>query len=338
MGGLGAAAGVGGLGVVSTGCSSIGESLVPLTKAGEPDIDKVLENLDNMMGAIRTMPIQSISGLLKDRKTNDAKLVEEHFRRVLRSLMVVGTVRDLPLAYQLHPGVQVRVQLSMPELDDTIVGSKKLIESLTPEDRKRIGDAFRKDPELPMRLFGDIDREAATAGVPLTHRLAMRRVVHHVTFRLKQSTEMFLDEQASSYDRIRARVPAGGLDHQALAAKAAEEQLWQQQEQIAAARRLWEGRTIAQAQPPPGMYGPPMPMVSEEERKREKRRYTGHVLLTVGGISFGIGAVLSVIGGFLLANPPNGEWGWGALSVTFGVVFGLTGLILLIVGAVFAAS
>lgn len=276
LGGSGAAAGLGGVALATTGCAGIAEGLVPLDARGEPDIDKTLATLDGVMLALSSLPIPSVSSIVADGRGAERQAAAVHVRRVLRSLMLVGTLRELPLEYQLHPGVQERTRLMMPELDLAMFGSKELLQGLDQAGKRDVTAALRRDPDLVMRAFGELEREAAMGGVPLAHRLAMRRAVHQVSFRLRQSPELFFDEVTSKTERIEQRYDELASEGREVAARATEEALWRQREAYASATKRWGDKVVAkapawyaspafaqvapgQAQPPPGQAQPPAP-------------------------------------------------------------------------------
>jgi hypothetical protein len=276
LGGSGAAAGLGGVALATTGCAGIAEGLVPLDARGEPDIDKTLATLDGVMLALSSLPIPSVSSIVADGRGAERQAAAVHVRRVLRSLMLVGTLRELPLEYQLHPGVQERTRLMMPELDLAMFGSKELLQGLDQAGKRDVTAALRRDPDLVMRAFGELEREAAMGGVPLAHRLAMRRAVHQVSFRLRQSPELFFDEVTSKTERIEQRYDELASEGREVAARATEEALWRQREAYASATKRWGDKVVAkapawyaspafaqvapgQAQPPPGQAQPAAP-------------------------------------------------------------------------------
>jgi hypothetical protein len=332
---LGLLAGAGGLG--AAGCGGVGG--LPNVGADTPDMDKVLGELDGMMKALQSVPVRSLEPKLVGRPEPERKKAETLIRSVLRSLVLVGTFRELPLDGQLHPGMQERMRLSLPELEATISGARDLLVSFTENDKKLLGAALKKDPDLVMNLLSEVDEEATKAGVPLSNRIAMRRVGQHVSTRIRQSAAMFLDESVERTDRMRERARAEGFDHQVFAAKATEEALWKRQQVLARAEFLSAGKGVAMNAIPAGVYGSIAPPMDEHERLRRVGK-VGHQFLTAGWTFFGLswalnGAGIAIMWVILEGGGSSAGINAsiaGGVPLTHGVAFLILGIAMVVAG------
>ncbi len=281
-------------------------------------------------------------------QTPDFARKEALARKTLRSLLLVGTLRELPEERMAHPGVQQRLRDSMGEFDSAMFGMTDLLETLTPTQRADIAGVLREDPDLGMKVMGAIDSEAASYGVAMEGRLKLRSLSAHATSRLKQSPDLVIEEYVTKMHKLAARHGLSEQYERELATSVGEQLLWQGEappEQEAAG-----GSTKALTPPPP----PPMmpaegtgtangtatgptlapgrgPASTPAEAAAARRKKTGKIvgtsLLAAGGISLGVAAV-----SFGLAAAVGS--GGGAILITVGALLGILGLIVLLVGLI----
>src|SRR5262245_36904126 len=113
---MGAAAGIST--VAGAGCGAAGEPrLGGFDPARMPDMDAFLAQLDHSMGAIaKGAPLKEFF------PSPPAHPHEKLVKKSLRSLLLVGSFRDLPEEARAHPEMQARMWGSMQEMDEAIFG------------------------------------------------------------------------------------------------------------------------------------------------------------------------------------------------------------------------
>jgi hypothetical protein len=263
---------------------------------------------------------------------------EDLAKKTMRSLLLIGTMQELPPEQLAHEGVQKRLRESMGEFDDAMFGMSSILEGMSTTERADIAQALRDDPALGMRVMGAVDQEAANFGVSLKQRTRLRTLSTHVCGRLRQSPELTMTEYTGKMQKLGARYGALSEAQRTAAASLGASMIWQSEGQATG------GSPELSAPPPPPVdeqridQSPPpqqqpqqqgVPYTPKKADKSHSHPSTG--LLTAGGIALGLG--LTVFGlGFV------GQGGWLFLGVTFGVLLGLAGLICLIIGFVFLAT
>src|SRR5262245_28114221 len=86
------------------------------------DMGAFLAQLDHSMAAIATSsPLKGFFPALSDPSTA-AHPHEQLVKKSLRSLLLVGSFRDLPEEARAHPEMQARMWRSMQEMDEAIFG------------------------------------------------------------------------------------------------------------------------------------------------------------------------------------------------------------------------
>lgn len=257
-------------------------------------------------------------------------------KKTMRSLLLVGTLQELPPEQQAHEGVQQRLRDSMEEFDDAMFGMSDVLRGLNSQERRDVAKALRDDPELGMRVMGAVDEQAAAFGVSFEQRTKLRGISAHVCSRLRQSPELTMTEYVSKMDKFVARHGAQAEQERVLATALTTQMIFQQ-DGTAAGGSSSSGLsppppppsvTDEQPPPPPAV---PRPIDREPKPERERRR-ASPVVLTVGGAVLGAGAILIVIGA--AANNPTTL----LLGLTFGALLAVAGLITLIVGLILLAA
>jgi hypothetical protein len=331
---MGALAGAGAAALGTSGCAGITEALAPPPlPLSNRDMELFLSRLDHSMKAVSTT--NALSSLLPKKaldkiKTDDPEFQknDQLFRKTLRSLLLVGSFKDLPEEGRVHPGMQDRMWRALPEMNDAMLGMTDMLEALTPTERADIGRMLRKDPDLGMRIIGALDNEAAVAGVTLARRMHMRTVAADTSFRMRQSTPLFIEEYTGKVRKIADRQGSSEAFQRRLAAQMGDAAFWGYQARTQELASRWQ---IARADAGDeesaneNINGPYAPGVGGKKEPR------GGTALMVGGILLGVGALIAGIGGLIVAS--SGDIG-GAILITVGAAVGLGGLITLIVGAI----
>jgi hypothetical protein len=267
-----------------------------------------------------------------------AKHGEELTKKTLRSLLLVGTLQELPPEQLAHEGVQQRLRNSMGEFDDAMFGMSSLLEGLSSTERSEISKALQENPTLGMKVMGAVDEEAAAFGVSMKQRSRLRAISSHTCSRLRQSPELTLTEYTGKMRKVAARHGARSELERTSAAAIGNALLWQGQSNDGTS----SGGTLSPPPPPPPLPpqetpGTPTPIDQGQVQQPPVR--TGvrpsHVVLTAGGIALGLGAALFGIG--FATSSSSGGVGL-ALGITFGALLGIAGLITLIVGLILLAA
>ncbi|MFO0599783.1 MAG: hypothetical protein U0228_31030 [Myxococcaceae bacterium] len=258
--------------------------------------------------------------------TEKARASEELTKKTMRSLLLVGTLSELPQEQLAHEDVQRRLQDSMGEFDDAMFGMARMLENLSDTERADLGRTLRENPDLGMRIMGDVDQEAAAFGVSMKQRVKLRTVSMEATTRLKNSTDLTISDCVAKMQKIGVRHGALAEAERGASAAIAQQLLWQADS---------SGGALSPPPPPPPTpaaepTNEPPPVGEAPEQKRRMR--ASHVVLTAGGIALGLGLAIFGIG-----YAAGGSAGI-LLGVTFGVLFGVIGLITLLVGLILLAA
>lgn len=320
-----------------SGCASL---LSNPGSVSSGEMDGFLASLDTAMDSIgngkffeRFLPTSQSEELARR-----AKHGEELTKKTLRSLLLVGTLRELPEEQLAHEGVQKRLRDSMGEFDDAMFGMSSLLENLSPTERAEVSKALQADPQLGMRVMGAVDQEAATFGVSMKQRTQLRALSAHTCARLRHSPELTLTEYTGKMNKVAARHGARAQAERNAAAVIGSALLWQNQPAEGGAVG---GGELSPPPPPPPQETPgtAAPQYSPDELQpvpeQRPRRRASHVVLTAGGIALGLG--LTIIGVGFAASSGSGGFVL-ALGLTFGGLIGIAGLITLIIGLILLAA
>jgi hypothetical protein len=318
---------VGGASVASVGtvgCATLGGGPAPpAVLLSNAEMASFLGRLDRSMAAIssgnvfaRMFP-EATAAAASDPNYEKHQAI---LRKTLRSLLLVGSFRDLPEEGRAHPGMQDRMWRSMAEMDEAMQGMAWAVDALTPTEQADIGAALREDPGLGMRIVEALDTEGAAQGVSLARRTHMRALAVHACSRLKQSTPMLIDEYVGKVQKVAARSGAFAEVERRVAAQMGETAFWEMRERNIAAVARWnvaDSGSGVWTDPPPGQSAPQNPPVRGVEA------------ITAGAILLGVGVIVVAAGGIVVGT--GGGIG-GAVAMTVGGILGLAGLITLIVG------
>lgn len=322
-----------GVGTAATACAGRNDSLivVPPSTVTAADMETYLARLDRSMHALSTEPSPMVKIFpAKKFATTDPviKTGEDLLRSNLRSLLLVGSFRDLPEEGRAYPGMQNRLWNAMGEMDDAMRGMNKTLTDLTPTERADIGRALRDDPELGMRIVEAFDVEAEAQGLSMERRLHMRSLAVQSINRLKQSSSMFIDEYTTKTQKILTRAPnAEDVQRQLLATLGEEEFFALHKRNLALAER-WRIAQAGSSQYP--VYAAPAQKANSTDPQGPLDA-PGMKAITVGAILLGVGLVVFLVCVAIGTVP-------AAFGATAGAILGIGGLITLIVGAAIRAA
>ncbi len=304
-------------------------------------LDGALENLSSANLFEKLLQGKPQSPELSER----AKKGEALTKKTMRSLLLVGTLQELPPEHMQHEGVQQRLRDSMGEFDDAMFGMTDVLEGMSSTERADVSAALRENPDLGMTIMGAVDEEAAAFGVSLKQRTRLRTISSHVCGRLRQSPELTMTEYTGKMRKLGARHGALSQAQREAAAAIGTSMIWQSEGVAGGAVGGSAPEAGSQLTPPPpppmvepmaegqgqAQPQPPAQNPSGYQYQPKKKSTPSTGLLTAGGIALGVGATVFGLG-FL------GGSGWLLLGITFGVLLGLAGLICLIIGLIFLAS
>lgn len=335
---LGAVASLGG-----SGCATL---LSNPASVGAGEMDGFLSSLDTALEKIASGNFfdQFLPTNRDPELDARAKHGEELTKKTLRSLLLVGTLQELPTEHLAHEGVQKRLRESMGEFDDAMFGMSSLLEGLSPTERAEVSQALKNDPQLGMRVMGAVDQEAAAFGVSTQQRARLRTLSAHTCARLRQSPELTLTEYTGKMHKIAARHGGRAEAERSAAAAIGSALLWQGTSTDGAA--VGGSSELTPPPPPPpiapeaetrgseprGGEGPPADQKWATEPVRRGPR-PSQVVLTAGGIALGLGLL-----SFGIGFASSGNTVVLALGLTFGAVLGIAGVITLIVGLIMLAA
>jgi hypothetical protein len=276
----------------------------------------------------------------KPRSTATQLLIEdsdELFRKMLRTLFITQSFRDLPVETQLHPAVQDRMAAHLDEIDETVFALTDRLDGMTTEQRRQLRATLRDRPDAAMEIGEVIDQHAAAAGLSRARRKQLRSMMAETAFRLRhEAPGALIDEYTAKVRRMGSQAGASALALD-VAQQIGQRAFWHHQQQIAQA--------AGAPQPPPGS-GPPglqppgmQPAVGPPPAPAVTAAKPGRTAVRVGAAMMGIG-VLAFGAGFVLVATGNDA------AVVVGLIFGLTGgalvfaagFVTLIIGAIIAAA
>lgn len=332
------------LGVVATsapGCATVLSAAAPVVPES---IVALFTKLDAQLVQLDSVSVLSglLDGVPNREKANTAPWFQEGdalARRTLKAFLVANTFQSLTAEQWKQPLVTERLTSSMADLDEAMLGMTTMLEQSGQGDRKAVRQALNDDPSLGMRIMGAIDQQAGAFGVGVEGRTKLRTASAQAVSRMRQSPDLLISEVTGKIRKLEARHGVSEEAQRRLGVSMASAALFQDGAQPA-------GGGAVPLSPPP--MPPPLPattpsdvapVTSQEtserereerkaivqERRKQERKSSGIVTMTVGGIALGIGALLLLTGNIF--------------AITVGVLVGGAGLIMLIVGLIiFLAS
>jgi uncharacterized membrane protein YgdD (TMEM256/DUF423 family) len=238
------------------------------------------------------------------------------FRRMLRSLYFTQTFRDLPEESQLHPEMQDRMWQHIDEVDGTVSDVTTMLAEFDDDQREAVRRTLKRRPELAMKIAEVIDDQAALAGVSRRRRVQLRSMMAHTSFRLKNAAPgVVIDEYLEKVRRAQAQ---SGTQAEFAVRMA----------QQAGSSSLWQGPShavrVASTQAGAAAVGPTPEPPAKPGRGTMK---TGGILLGIGLATFAGSAIFVALGAFPFV-----------IGMTVGAILFAVGLVVLIVGAITAAT
>ena len=324
-------------------------------------VNHVLASLDRRLAWIDRQELPSGLGAampaeLPADKRAHVERCQRLFRQSVRTLYVTGRFLDLPDEFKTHPEIQARVLDAQPEMDEAVLGTTQLLESLRPEDHRAIQAALRAHNGVGERLAALIDEPAREDGIPFARRMSLRTTTLQLARRMQaQSPALTIDPYVQRVRKIEARPHSEDEQARLLAARIGEEAFWQHQQRLAGLSARWQQR-LAQASPPstpatPSTPGAPRtaipspgrptpaatPRPQEEGASRGRRVVgTGGRIMGFGAGSVGLGLVFAGLGKLFATEAllaPTLIFG-----VTVGPILLVVGLLVVIVGGLMMAA
>jgi hypothetical protein len=271
------------------------------------------------------------------------------FRRMLRTLLVTQSFRDLEPEAQLLPEVQARMTGHLDEVGATVFEVSDMLASLDTHQRAQIRRILREQPDLPMALAESIDQQAS--GISVKRRLQLRSMMASTAFRMRHGDpSSIIDEYVAKVERVRAQGEGDAMTLD-VAQQVGERAFWRYQQHLAQtqpgaaapatppAAPAPAPATPAPAAPMPAAAPPPAPAATTAPGATAPRAFApepprrhprGGNAMRAGAYMMGIGTVVFATSGALL-NASEGI-GW-AFGVTAGALLFAIGFVSLVVGA-----
>lgn len=247
----------------------------PLAAVDAADVDHYLAGIDRRLAWIDQQGGEPLFPAPKKPCAPEQQAELDRFSRVFRksarSLYITGCFLEAPEEIRAHPGMQARVAMAQTDMDEAVFGTTAMLESLTPEQHRKIGRTLKDRPDIAEDLARHLDAPAQEDGIPLKRRYLLRAGILDIANRMKaQSPALVIDPYVKKVRRIEARGPAAAADtSRLLAARIGEEAFWQHQQRMTTLAAAWE-RKLAQggpvrpapgavaAPPPPPPFAPPV--------------------------------------------------------------------------------
>lgn len=173
--------------------------------------------------------------------TGDRAAVDAAGRAAFQAMFFTGMVGDLPTDGQLHPGVQQRIEATMPIMDAAVDSMTAFLRERPASDLAVVQAALR-DHDAGERIIALIDEEAASLGLSEWRRSQTRTLFANVEWRLRnQPPELMVSEYVGKIERMVAADAREEAATQALAARAAEAAFWQVQARSKRDKRISRG-------------------------------------------------------------------------------------------------
>jgi hypothetical protein len=193
-----------------------------------------------------------------------AKLVEKDamFRRLLSTVLITQSFRELPKETQAAPDVQARMWSHLDQINGTVFELGDMLASLDADARANVRKKLRDKPDLPDALAQALDARAASAGLSRRRRLQLRRMLSETAFRLKNADpSSIIDEYVAKVDRLRETTTRDAAAIE-IAEKLGERSFWKAQRLQADDPAAGSGAPATTAPAAPGTTAPPAPAPS----------------------------------------------------------------------------
>lgn len=230
-------------------------------------------------------------------------------RQAFSSLLLVGSLHDIPEAARSHPAIQERLLRAAPVLDNSLFKAATLVESVPAAQRKEIQRFLQKEERQVKAMRSLMLDYGVQAGVAKSRLIHADRLMDHIQWRMqKQNPSLLLDTHVAKVDRVAASL---GIS--------VEQRRTQGQltlDPLSACRVSSLLDPLAQEPSRESLERDTPPVL---EAPKKKRGNVGFILMGIGGALTVGGVVASLVGG------TNG--------IIFGGIFGWTpGSIMLLIG------
>lgn len=361
---LGALAGAG---ATSQACAPMRASTAPAATS-DRTLRQRLRWLDRLLGSVELVRPR----ILRDHVPRELSSHEQADVRLtqstLRSLLLTGSIADLPEEQRCCSEVVTRLDRAAPEVDYAIFGMMTRLSRMPAEEHAGVQQALREDPSIVDEIGDFLDQDSRDLGVPLRRRLHMRTLIRHVGWRLqRQSLSTVLGEHLDKVERLTQRSARGSLALLPVRPPPAEVERWSSE--LAHLVGLYDAGPVGDASmdPPPEAVEPsgtiaepasespvpatpepseeeaspsadvepdwdPPPLVggsSVKEHQRQTLAEKGKRNMIAGGSVMAAGIGLAVLSGSVVVVDLV-----GAVGLTVAAILLIIGLIILSVGAV----
>ena len=322
--------------VGSVGCATVPRNPAPRDDHAAAVYLAMLDHSLELAAGMR--PVHEITAKLSPgpRSPEQQQVIDTNdgmFHRLLRTLFVTQSFRDLPPETQTHPAVQARIASHLGEVDDTVFALTSYLAAQTTDERAQLRDTLRKNPRAAMDLGEELDAGAAKMGVTAARRRQLRQIMKQATFRMRtESPGALIDEYTAKVQRLRGEDGKSALAL-ALAQKLGERQFWRYQQHLAqgsdpgAATGIPATRSapVGTAQPPAVTPSTPVPAAPDRP---------GGAAITAGAYMMGIGVVDLGLGALIVSNASGALFDIALVGgVTIGAILIAVGFLTLVIGA-----
>jgi hypothetical protein len=127
-------------------------------------------------------------------------------RQTLSTLLLAGSMHDLPPHAQQHPLIQQRLWNAMPVFNDTLFKMTTYVESHAKMEKKALMQKIKEEQKHFEAIREAFLREAKRQGIPPTRMAHLDKLMLHSQWRLhKQNPQVFLQEHIEKVDRLAKR-------------------------------------------------------------------------------------------------------------------------------------
>jgi hypothetical protein len=254
------AAGVGGL--AGSACAGLFDGkLFEGAELPLPDMDEYIRKVDDGMKRIAEW----------DRRDDipetelDKALENDLGKKALRALYMAGMFGDLPDAGQVHPGMQARIERSLPEMDEAVDAMVEYLSGLSDGDLQ-LAQEFLRDKTNPGMEIGQwFDEVESALGVSGRRRAQTRAFVTQIVTRMRnQPPRTVIDDFVGKVEKTRARSGSAEEVERQMIARVGKEAFFARQERLAMYSAAWAQEGVT-AEDVPVEELPPVELPPPEE-------------------------------------------------------------------------
>ena len=127
-------------------------------------------------------------------------------REAISTLMVVGSIKELPKPQQSSPLVAQLLEREAGAMLAGVAGMVQRLENLSPAQVRHLQASLKSNPDHVMELGQQLDDAASALGISNKRRLHLRAVLSQVAWRIShQSADLIIHEAISKVQRDAAR-------------------------------------------------------------------------------------------------------------------------------------